>query len=504
VDDEALVPASPSSGQGRPPDAYDQLDWQVRRGRLVPAAQLVAATPPWAGARVAHLLEALHRDGYPAQAALVHACWHDPRIVALVVRARRAGYLAGPIVGVALGLFVGLLALLPAVAAVIVVQELALVALRPRRAQSRGVDQSVLRALADVAFFTAPSLKVNRVGATLTGTLGVLAYAAGLQMARLDGPTPASVITSFAGTTVTAAGILAWRGVTRLRRNALDTTVHPPGTRGPATTTVTGPTPTLTHPITILAPRLALIRSLAVTGLLLAGGFALHHDPFGVSLSLAVALGALAFQGRARRSRTIIGPDGVTDVGLWRTRHFPWSSVHALLDHEGTRHGLTLVEAGGRRRQLAVPTTHLTEDDLMVIAELATALAQAPDPGADPSDRRFRLVAIIFLAVVTLFVTAVLLAITLAGPTTRIDPATLPAGHPYTVIVPTNGPRFATIECPAVTNWSLSRDRDPACGDTERTNALAALIGLTIDVALVAAIVALQRSRRRLAATRPS
>jgi hypothetical protein len=112
-------------------------------------------------------------------------------------------------------------------------------------------------------------------------------------------------------------------------------------------------------------------------------------------------------------------------------------------------------------------------------------------------DRRFRLVCIIFMAVVTLFVTVVLLAGLFGDSTVVVDPAMLPPGHRYVTQTYADGARRSSIDCPSAASWIASSDRDPLCAGQARTGATVAIVCLAIDGALVAGMVALRRSRRR-------
>jgi hypothetical protein len=101
-----------------------------------------------------------------------------------------------------------------------------------------------------------------------------------------------------------------------------------------------------------------------------------------------------------------------------------------------------------------------------------------------------------------LFTTALFLVALLAGNSESIDPAAVPAGRPYAVSTLSSGEEIATIECPALATWMISTDRDPLCASSRRTGITFAAGALAVDGALLAGIVALQRSRHRT--TRPS
>lgn len=494
----------PAGGDGRYRWRLDQVERCVRRGSLLEASTLIETAPDEANHAIEHRLDYLADHGYPTEARLLGALLANPEV-------RRASGWPGSLFILAVGAALFVLYRLvmgpvvwAAVLPVIVLELSAWFAVLRRRCDGTVAE---LRLLQDMRLVSVRWWRLTPRLVAMVGALSLLGAITLVFVGTPVAPWPVIGVVTILGLVVLATDV-AFRASTRVA----DAGLQARQSRGEIESVLTQrrvAVRPLDRAVTFPRPRLMiqlfvmLYPLIAVVAALISG----RAELVAIGLVGGAVLGLLVYRVIAHTSVTL-GPDGIQEVGILRTRRYTWDDVHAVglegNSDEARTVSLWMIDARGRRRTLVLSGVLRAQDvEGSAIAEAADAAARAPDPGPDPRSIRLRTASLVLLVVLTpLFVLLGFVALA-REPTMPIAPAQVPAGRVYWTNVFTDGSTSTYIRCPSVSSGDA--EHDPLCrsavesarGEASLAFILAALMAATAVV--IAAWLRAQRVDRRRA-----
>jgi hypothetical protein len=264
----------------------------------------------------------------------------------------------------------------------VVARELAAVWWRPTDPTEAGA----VRCLFDVVAYRSKTMKVSLAGALAFVFIGLCTTAFAVEATFADGRSPALMVVTAVGFTFIATGVLSGLALRRLRRagllgNGVGTAGHlAAGTPPPPVAALRArlTEPALNETVTFARPRL--VRAAVLTGSI--GGAGLIALASGLIPGVLLVAAAVAIVIRFARSSARIGPDGVVDHGILRTRRWSWDEVCRITTpSDDDWNALLVVDRQGRSRPLVQRNAvRWPQDTLERFAEAATGLARAPEP----------------------------------------------------------------------------------------------------------------------------
>jgi hypothetical protein len=223
-------------------------------------------------------------------------------------------------------------------------------------------------------------------------------------------------------------------------------------------------------------------------------------SPVPAAIGIVLVATGLATLARYVGSSVTIGPGGIVDRGLVRTRRWSWDGVHRVCTppRENDVNAVLLVDRHGHRYPLvgsgAVPWDRFTLERFI---DAANGLATAPDPGVDGSSVRFRTAILAILAVVAALFALLLFISVTATWQSSVDPAQVPLGRTYWTSPVRAGGTYSWVDCPSLAAWA-SGDRDPLCGEATRAAMITSGVMIGFAGVTCAGLASVVRSRRRL------
>lgn len=484
--------------QDQPTDpTFAQLDRAVRGHRILDAADLVLACPPFLQHHLDGLFELWETEGRGSLVRLLRVCRERPDVVAGVRRQRLVGTIAGFACGLAAASFVGLLGVVAGIAVMIVVRELAAVWWRP----TDPGDAAATRALFDLAVYRSPALRTNVAGAVAFFLIGLVTTAMAVGSTLTEGQSAASLAATAIGFALIATGWLTGSALRRLRRGGL---LEPVPVRSTEPRRAHLTERALDETVVFRRPRLQRSLLIPFTFTALIGGLLVTFgSAAGIALAAVLVAGGCAYVGRVLATHVEIGPAGIVDRGPIRTPRWTWDDVHEVVTPTNEDDVAVIIVAGdGRRHRLAEGTAiRWDRDTLERFAEAATGLATAPDPGPDPALVRVRTFGIVNLGLIAVMLTAIVYGLLAATTTATVTPGAVPRGQVYWTAQSASGVTYSYIDCPSPTSWTQG-EQDPLCVETIRETTIGAASFALVDGLVVGGIVLLVRSRRRLVRAR--
>lgn len=487
----------------------DALERDVRRGRLGDVLAPAAALPGSLDGEVRDALDALRSDGFAEEVAIVELVRREPVVTALLRRVEAIGAVAALATFVLFVWPAGLFAILPALAARILAGELYLDLLGLQALGDLApADQTRARVALDLGAYRTGSTK--RFGSTEAWLLlvgGAALFAAGLWLRTGAAGRWLVAQVGLAGILLFFSGWCAWSATRRLARSGL----RPPGE-------LTDPGPVrrarpaaaaLSGPVVVLRPRLGRGMAIALASAAL-GGLVLVLAGAPVAVAGAVALGIGALLGwRTAGTEVRIGPDGIVDRGVLRTRRWRWDDVHlarlASEDELRRTDALRITTADGVVRPLVEGRAIRQVGDAGALRDSMYHHAASADPGPPARDVGGRAVMLVTLAGLAVLFAVVAGALVARPRTVVVDPSRLRPGDRYVTYARADGSWGPPhLPCPSVIA-QVRRADDVRCSGSVRDEVAPSVLlgGLALCLVLAAVLVARSladlRRRRRAA-----
>jgi hypothetical protein len=244
-------------------------------------------------------------------------------------------------------------------------------------------------------------------------------------------------------------------------------------------------------------PRLSLAIMPAVLLGIAAMAGAFTATLIGAAWAVAAGITAVVLGRRALQSSLIIDFNGIEDRGVWRTRRFPWSEVHAL---EAATDSLaadnatvTVVTTSGNRH--TVWSGLVCDPFVAIVPVISAALATAPKPVRQRSTARQMTFSLLF-AVIGLVAASAALAAVFDAPKVAVDPSDLRPGDQVIVITgDDDGERpDRYLRCDPM--WHDQRDAPAGCAELRPGALTGAAVAGAIAAGSLVAIVAVARLNR--------
>jgi hypothetical protein len=499
LDVPGLAPALPLV----PPKEIEKM---VREGHLVAAARSVTKLDVHRSDALDTVLDDLRDDGFVEEGAILRLVRREPWLVTALGTAQLAGWVASMFALLVYVLVASFFAVVPAFAARLLVAELCVRMLTRDRMRSldRG-ERRGARTLFDVGIYrTSDTKPLRAVPAALLTLLGICVY--GLAVAsRASLGSGRVALASSGGVLLVAAGIVATTATSRLARRDLhpiQTRMRPP--KAGVIAIDVEPQPSLRRDVVFRRPRI-LRAALPGVAILAAGTatIASVRGPAGALVGAVIVLAAGVPLSRSWRSTTVIGPLGIIDVNVVRTRCYAWSDVHELRlsrpDDDTSRIHLRMIDADGADRMLVSKSvTREAQARLMRLVVAANHHAAAPDAGAPRASVRGRTawIAVLAAVLVGVFVPATL-GVLFETNNQAVDLRSVPAGRTFYRSYVNGNPGPATVECPSLA-VHLNGRNDELCEPAFARVASGIGILLLIDgvfVIVIGVLVVVRRQR---------
>jgi hypothetical protein len=475
----------------------------ARHGHVAQATARAASLPPLGPHPLSPMLERLSADGYAEEAAIIELGWREPIVLHQLRVAQRAGWIAAVVTFLVFLWPARVFAAIPAMAARLLVSELSLQLSGWRVLQSVAPhDRRRARSLYDLSIYRTRG--TNRLGGAdaVMLTIGGASLYAGALWARTSSASPWFVwAMTVSGTLMAFAGGFAVAATRRMARS---------GVKAPKVLKQLPPAPIerpptlpIAHALAFRRPRIG--RSLLLPAFLVIVGAptVMEATPLWIVVGGACLAGAAWLIRQAIRSAVVIGPEGVRDIGVFRTRDWTWDEIHEIRvvtarDQDRNQSVRMITGGGGDHLLVANAGRHGANPELLRLCDSMNALATAPNPGPTTRATRSRLIG---LAVLAFFI--VVFGLFAAGAlfgtgSTGINPADVPPGRVYTYYVRADRSLSpAIIECPSLASH-LGGTMDPLCDGSYDKSSIAVVILLAIELGLLVGTLLVGRSYRRL------
>lgn len=478
----------------------------IRRGRTASALRLLAILPPSAHGLLDAALGRLSADGFDEEVAIVDLIRRRPDLVAALDTAGRFGAVGGVVAFVACIWPAMFFAVIPAMAARILVTEIDVRRSTRRLHESlTDEDRSRARLLCDLRLCTKGNgSRVTRVDAAMLMSGGLLLLAGAVGLRSSDASTWFVWQLGVAGVVMSCGGALAVAATRRLARSGLVAVDEAEDAEWEDEPDIApDPERLVERPEVFGRPRLR--RSLVVPVLMIGCSLPAFLDGamvwFLTGSLLLVGAGWLAM--RATHATVTIDHEGVQDIGVFGTRTWRWADIvearleTPLEDRPARTLWITMVDGSDRRLVTRVEKTR-DRRDLHQLLDAMNRFAAAPDPGPTRRVRRHKVFILTGLVVgVMVFTPLVFVLVTDTG-VVEMPPSQVPAGRSYTVYRQPDGSMSqAVLECPSLVAH-VTGTRDPLCDGSVRVRSIGGGVLLLVDVALIVAMVLVARTSLRL------
>ncbi len=206
--------------------------------------------------------------------------------------------------------------------------------------------------------------------------------------------------------------------------------------------------------------------------------------------------GAVGLAAATNRRGLHVGPEGVVDVAVVRTRRLAWSEIYVArnldLDGNGSDATLVAIDAAGHKLTLIRGRNRAQR---RLVAAYINRLAGADYPGPRAVDVGPLVVIAVAVAFMSALAAIVVVALVFSNPHPSADPANLPPTRVYWTVVAANGQRSTYIDCPSPVEW-LAGQHDELCADAARGAGTGIAVAFGIMAGLILVVVSIIRAVR--------